>query len=85
MPESVHDASLQVSPRTVPQRYIRSTSSTSICTYLLTNFVALQVLASEAWAGEGARLPLQDHDLRAQPPHQQLLTTAYNHQSQAVP
>jgi len=36
----------------------------------------LQVLASKAWAGEGARVPLQDHDLRAQPSHQQLLTTA---------
>ena len=35
--------------------------------------VILQVLASQAWAGEGAWLPLQDHDLRPQPSHEQLL------------
>ena len=66
----------------VYQQYINSTSIVRKSTSnlpkirLLTSFVALQVLASKAWAGEGARLPLQDHDLRAQPAHQQLLTTA---------
>ena len=62
----LRDLKVPLKYRKVPQKYIESTS----------NFAALQVLASKAWAGEGARLPLQDHDLRAQPPHQQLLTTA---------
>ena len=75
------------STSTVHQKYLKSTKkpATSIHKSLLTNFVALQVLASEAWAGEGARLPLQDYDLRPQPADQQLLTARLvlleNHQS----
>ena len=50
-----------------------------------TDLTGLQVLAGEARSGEGARLPLQDHDLRPQPADQQLLTARLvlleNHQS----
>ena len=50
-----------------------------------TDLTGLQVLAGEARSGEGARLPLQDYDLRPQPADQQLLTARLvlleNHQS----
>ena len=50
-----------------------------------TDLTGLQVLAGEARSGEGAWLPLQDHDLRPQPADQQLLTARLvlleNHQS----
>ena len=56
--------------------------STNTCQHWPTG---LQVLAGEARSGEGARLPLQDHDLRPQPADQQLLTARLvlleNHQS----
>ena len=49
------------------------------------DLTGLQVLAGEARSGEGAWLPLQDHDLRPQPADQQLLTARLvlleNHQS----
>ena len=57
----------------------------STSTSTSTDLTGLQVLAGEARSGEGARLPLQDHDLRPQPADQQLLTARLvlleNHQS----
>ena len=99
MPESVHDASLQVSGSTHLIVYCirictvtQVTSLWCICipivstsTSTSTDLTGLQVLAGEARSGEGARLPLQDHDLRPQPADQQLLTARLvlleNHQS----
>ena len=98
VPESVHDASLQVSGSTHLIVYCirictvtQVTSLWCICIPIVSTNTCqhwptgLQVLAGEARSGEGARLPLQDHDLRPQPADQQLLTARLvlleNHQS----
>ena len=91
VPESVHDASLQVFDCVF---VFVLWLSWPACVFVFrlhppvrasSDLTFLQVLAGEARSGEGAWLPLQDHDLRPQPADQQLLTARLvlleNHQS----